>query len=471
MAAPPFAGFADRLATLQNRQHLQQSGATPQTQQVDVDAQHVGAPSVAQAAAACCTAPADAGLLQRLRLLQNRGEAGDVAAAHHQQQQQQHDVMNKRTSAAERPEDYVTRLRALLSSQTDRQGHDVSSGGNSSQGGGASPMCTSPSGGAPPHADADAMSRGAVLSEHDHAATQNSSGGCGIVPEHATRLLVLARRSLAAGQHSEALRCAALVTATLPSIPGDGSSGSATATASSAVAMAAREAQQLAALARVLEHTAAGRWFAALQLQQQHASGEQGVSAGCVRAAYRRLAALVHPDKCQHTAAEEGFRALTQAYSRALAEVGDDGAKDGHGGVGDGEGGDDMLSEGYAWWSEWEADVRRDGPDGGAAAAATGSTAHTGLGVEEVQEDAELWTASLAELAAEVEQRQAAVLTPTRPDDIAHLPATRQRRLRAARQVLAARIQEQRANYISSPACGGFMSAAGEEVAKRARHD
>ena len=34
--------------------------------------------------------------------------------------------------------------------------------------------------------------------------------------------------------------------------------------------------------------------------------------------AYRRLAALVHPDKCQLERAEEAFKALTVARTEAL---------------------------------------------------------------------------------------------------------------------------------------------------------
>lgn len=37
-----------------------------------------------------------------------------------------------------------------------------------------------------------------------------------------------------------------------------------------------------------------------------------------VNKSYRRLAALVHPDKCKATGAEEAFKALTQARSNLL---------------------------------------------------------------------------------------------------------------------------------------------------------
>lgn len=37
--------------------------------------------------------------------------------------------------------------------------------------------------------------------------------------------------------------------------------------------------------------------------------------------AYRRLAALVHPDKCRLAGAEEAFKALTLARSEAAARL------------------------------------------------------------------------------------------------------------------------------------------------------
>lgn len=199
------------------------------------------------------------------------------------------------------------------------------------------------------------------------------------LPDHIRRLLVLASRSLSAGAHASARDQATAAATTLDSLAAaaDGGSGGRLGSVSSAWAAGRREAEQLQALAVVLHEAAQQQWLAVFKLvppspltaagQQQ----QQQLTAAAVQRAYRRLAGLIHPDKCSHACAEAGFKALAAAQQAALQQVEAGGAA-GDASANAGADAADVASE-YAWWSAWDADAA-DGRLDGAAAAAGGAS-------------------------------------------------------------------------------------------------
>lgn len=132
-----------------------------------------------------------------------------------------------------------------------------------------------------------------------------------------------------------------------------------------------REASQLLALCHVLQHAGALQWQQLLSLEP----GEQGSAApGCdvgisatttgssssslghYKRQYKRLAALVHPDKCSHPAANSAFKALQQALHHMQQQLrGSD--LDQHQPGSDG----DVSGDDAAWWAEWDAEVAAEG--------------------------------------------------------------------------------------------------------------
>lgn len=65
----------------------------------------------------------------------------------------------------------------------------------------------------------------------------------------------------------------------------------------------------------------------------------------------------------------------------------------------------------------------------------------------------------MQELIAEVERRQAGVLQPQSPEDAARTPVARQKRLRVARTVLSARLQQHRPGAAGSADGGSTTSS------------
>jgi hypothetical protein len=68
--------------------------------------------------------------------------------------------------------------------------------------------------------------------------------------------------------------------------------------------------------------------------------------------------------------------------------------------------------------------------------------------------------AAVQELVAEVERRQSGILQPQSPKDAARTPLARQKRLRVARTVLSARMQQQRAAGLAAAAAAAAGAAA-----------
>ncbi|GLI66853.1 hypothetical protein VaNZ11_010837 [Volvox africanus] len=201
------------------------------------------------------------------------------------------------------------------------------------------------------------------------------------------------------------------------------------------------------------------------------------LSSSQVRSWFRRLAALVHPDKCRTThavpdaVAASAFRLLQEGCDALIADLRreEEGRRDHSGGGGgggrkrsreacyDGGGGrrsdggdkeadnDDDDGDNGVWWAEWRHG--RQPPSYGSDwwFPSTCPTAQ--------DEEPALWDLSLAELAAEVSLRQSSVLRPQPGSTAAVLPVhIRQRRLRVARSVLAERT-----------AAVGFPSAAASD--------
>ncbi|KAG2493511.1 hypothetical protein HYH03_008327 [Edaphochlamys debaryana] len=170
------------------------------------------------------------------------------------------------------------------------------------------------------------------------------------------------------------------------------------------------------------------------------------------RSWFRRLAALVHPDKCRKVVPEglamEAFRLLSEGCDTLAAEAERSGGARAHlkrrrggsrspdpydmyGNVCVDEPYDD-ADEDAAWWGRWVD------PWAGRAPPSTQPTA--------ADEEPELWQLPLKELEAEVGARQAAVLAPPPGSAAAALgPAARQRRLRVARSVLSQRLEQESA--------------------------
>jgi hypothetical protein len=134
-----------------------------------------------------------------------------------------------------------------------------------------------------------------------------------------------------------------------------------------------KDAQQLHALATVLAEAQQHNWLAALQLDTSAVTSSGSSS---IQRAYRRIAGLIHPDKCSHPSAAAGFQALTAAAAGATKQTAQGSAGGWPAGFSAEEWGDaalnppDDVDEEYAWWSKWEADVAEGCIDGAAAAAA-----------------------------------------------------------------------------------------------------
>jgi hypothetical protein len=248
------------------------------------------------------------------------------------------------------------------------------------------------------------------------------------VPEHTMQLLRLASEGLTAGRPAQARQHAAVALKALQlqqqhhqqqqqqarteaaagsssaaASGGGGAIANGSSTSTSSVLQACvKEAQQLDALATVLAETQQHNWLAALQLDTAAVSSTTTTSSnssGIIQRAYRRIAGLIHPDKCSHPTAAAGFQALTAAAAGALAQAVQGSAGGwpaGFSAEGWGDGAlnpDADVDEEYAWWSKWEADVADGCIDGAAAAAGCGgssssSSSRSSRGTQAAEEDA-----------------------------------------------------------------------------------
>lgn len=232
-------------------------------------------------------------------------------------------------------------------------------------------------------------------------------------------------------------------------------------------------------------------------LEAQHAS------AADVRRQFRRLSALVHPDKCRLEGAHEAFQRL-QAASEALQRAVEEGgaaerpgkrartAGGASGSRGEGseweEGGEEEAEDswvpdggGFPWWSEWDVPAQQGQQEAGGAvqraqqeqgvgqqaavrAADLGAEQQQQAGggdgaaqTEEQQDEERLLAMSLDALRAEVRRRQAGLLEPQLDAQGRRIPLPQlHAALRRARTVLADRVAadaEQRA----AASGGGFL--------------
>jgi hypothetical protein len=231
-------------------------------------------------------------------------------------------------------------------------------------------------------------------------------------------------------------------------------------------------------------------------LSSAHHPPEPRTAAGAHRL-YRRIAALVHPDKCMDPAwaavAHAAFKAVAAARDAAVKALprsaGGGGGGSSSGGWKDGEeeegddedgafAGDDEAADDDddAWWGEWDDDAARGRCSDGAGASGAADM-HTGRrpaapnaafpNTEPTPQDVEseapaLYALPLEDLKKEVTARQAAVLAPRTEDERAAGPEARQRRLRVARDVLSARLEEvQRAREEEGEEEGGWCGGGG----------
>jgi hypothetical protein len=190
----------------------------------------------------------------------------------------------------------------------------------------------------------------------------------------------LVEASLHAGDYADALRVARAAVQTFP-----------------AGAEVPLLMQQLLALAAVLHYSQSNSWQEVLQQGQVLGQSSQPSHLPAVtdvkvlRQRYKRLAGLIHPDKCSCSAAEAGFKALSQAYEQGLADLGGKAGEAG-GDEGENEGGEGGVGRGGDWWSPWAGEGEATG-GGTTAAGGGGGGGNTvpGTGAEE----AELWQISM----------------------------------------------------------------------------
>ena len=207
-----------------------------------------------------------------------------------------------------------------------------------------------------------------------------------------------------------------------------------------------------------------------------------------MRRQWRRLSALVHPDKCRVEGASAAFQRL-QAAAEALVQAAEEGSSpaqrpgkrartgsggQGAGGLSEGEGEEEADDSwvpdggGFPWWGEWDAPTARQAGGGGAGQAeqdkaeAAGGEEQRQAGDEaaltaEQQDQERLQAMDLGALRAEVRQRQAALLEPQLDAEGRRVPMQQLlAALRRARTVLADRVAaaaEQRA----AAGGGGFL--------------
>lgn len=215
-----------------------------------------------------------------------------------------------------------------------------------------------------------------------------------------------------------------------------------------------------------------------------------GATPADVRRQYRRLAALVHPDKCGVAGAAAAFQRLQAAAEalqgaaaaaeggerrrkRARTRDGSPAASGDSGSCSDSGGDDDWLPHGggFPWWEEW--DQPGAGAAGGAAGSAAGRGVQQGAGVppaaaataaasdgavaEAGQDQEQLQGLPLDALRAEVRQRQAALLAPPCDASGRRVPLPQlQARLRCARTTLADRVAAEAAAE-AAVGGGGFL--------------
>lgn len=202
-----------------------------------------------------------------------------------------------------------------------------------------------------------------------------------------------------------------------------------------------------------------------------------------VQRQYKRLAGLVHPDKCAAAGAAEAFRRLRDAADALLAAV-DEGPQGGggagcakrartaggSGGQGEEEDDDGWVPDGggFPWWSAWDSPAAARGAteqatsstqqqqQQGGSRSSTGGSASAAGDAERAEQEL-LQALGLEELRAEVRQRQAVVLNPPLDAQGRRLPLPQlQAALRRARTALAERATAAAAQRAAA-AGGGFL--------------
>jgi len=276
------------------------------------------------------------------------------------------------------------------------------------------------------------------------------------LPAHAARLLEAARARLAARRWADARAHADAARSALQQQQQQQQQQGAAAPPppSAAVARALRTAAQVGAVAAVHEASDRGDWRGLLMRhgggvgiggnQSTDDAAAAAAAAAAARAAYCRLAALVHPDKCGGEGidhAGEAFAALSAGFSELVEADAAEAAAGGPGGAA-AAGADAAAAadDDAAWWAEWDRPAPP--PQGQPPPAFS---------------DADLarWRdMPLADLEEETRALQAAVLVP--PPGAPHLPLPqREARLRAARSALSGRLLSEAQRRGSGAAGGG----------------
>lgn len=123
-----------------------------------------------------------------------------------------------------------------------------------------------------------------------------------------------------------------------------------------------RRRRQLQALAHIYKAADTGKWAELLGIDISHNSPED------VRRNYKRLAALIHPDKCSVKSASDGFNTLTTGAKHLQTQLSD---QDNLSRKKQRLSSEDLdLNENlpndiidgscFPWWSEWDDDVKQE---------------------------------------------------------------------------------------------------------------
>lgn len=220
-------------------------------------------------------------------------------------------------------------------------------------------------------------------------------------------------------------------------------------------------------------------------------------SAADIRRQYKRLAALVHPDKCGSPGAADAFKSLRAAADCLLHTVQAEASGAGTGArsskrarteggnevrcwaAGSGveeegweaegweaeEEAEEWLPDGggFPWWEQWDSRVpsehnRQQAAAGEAAGQPTAASREAGVtGAAQQKAQAQLEQLGLDELRAEVRRRQAAILAPPLDKSGQRVPLHRlQADLRQARSLLSERTAAEAAAAAASSG-GGFL--------------
>lgn len=195
-------------------------------------------------------------------------------------------------------------------------------------------------------------------------------------------------------------------------------------------------------------------WWKVFGLDRDQASSQD------VRRAFKRLAAIIHPDKCQLPNARESFDALQRGLETLVQDIGRPlGSKVKRGKTfhDDNDNDNDNDDQRYAWWTEWERN--RDESSSDEKRCREDCSAD---GKESMIKDLE--RRSISDLRAYIRHLQNEILTPPNANNDGHHSVHERLRptlsqlqstLVLARRALAAKLDSQRKCDLPD---GGFLN-------------